>query len=101
MAWCAMATGFVARHDETTSPEAYEVSCRIRMGDCTRPSRRQTDQSRLPPRGLHPKERRLDAPKCGSPAPAKRMLRVSIAVTGLGEPHQVLRQGRRSPTTVH
>src|ERR1019366_9945968 len=31
-------------------------------------------------------------PRCGSPAPAKRMLRVSNAVTGLGEPHQVLRQ---------
>ena len=31
----------------------------------------------------------FDAPKCGSPAPAERMLRVSNAVTGLGEPHQV------------
>ena len=29
-------------------------------------------------------------PRCGSPAPAKRMLRILDAVTGLGEPHQVL-----------
>ena len=32
-------------------------------------------------------------PKCGSPAPAKRMLNVSNAVTGLGEPHQELHPG--------
>jgi len=30
-------------------------------------------------------------PRCGSPAPAKRMLRALNAATGLGEPHQVLR----------
>src|SRR5665648_215789 len=40
-----------------TSPDAYEVSCRVRVGDCTRPSRWRIDRGRPPPRGLHPKER--------------------------------------------
>src|SRR5665811_2632033 len=40
-----------------TSPYAYEVSCRVRVGDCTRPSRRRINRSRPPPRELHPKER--------------------------------------------
>src|SRR5664279_1994561 len=52
-----MATCATARHSEETSPYAYEVSCRVRMGDCIRPSRRQIDKSRPPPRGLHPKDR--------------------------------------------
>ena len=42
-----MATRLMARHSEATSPDAYEVSCRIRMGDCTRPSCQQIDRSRL------------------------------------------------------
>jgi hypothetical protein len=40
-------------------------------------------------------------PVCGSPAPAKRKLRVSIAVTGLGEPHQELHPAGWSASTVH
>src|SRR5664279_1666597 len=36
-------------------------------------------------------------PRCGSPAPAKRMLRALNAVTGLGEPHQVLRPKMTKP----
>jgi hypothetical protein len=52
-----MATIIWARHSEEASPYAYEVSCRVRMGDCIRPSRRQTDRGRPPPRGLHPKDR--------------------------------------------
>jgi hypothetical protein len=47
VARCAMATRLMARHSEATSPYAYEVSCRIRMGDCTRPSCQQIDRSRL------------------------------------------------------
>src|ERR1035437_1997867 len=52
-----MATIIWARHSEEASPYAYEVSCRVRMGDCIRPSRRQIDRGRPPPRGLHPKDR--------------------------------------------
>src|SRR5665811_2637835 len=52
-----MATSVSARHSERTSPYAYELSCRVRMADCIRPSRRQIDRSRPPPGGLHPKER--------------------------------------------
>jgi hypothetical protein len=87
-----MATGFMARHSEETSPDAYEVSCRIRMGVCTRFSCRQIDEKSSTTKRTSPQGASFDTPKCGSPAPAKRMLRVLIAVTGLGEPHQVLRQ---------
>jgi hypothetical protein len=52
-----MATRIMARHSEETSPDAYEVSCRVRMGDCIRPSHQQIERGRPPPRGLHPKER--------------------------------------------
>src|SRR5450759_1959930 len=40
-------------------------------------------------------------PTNGSPAPAKRMLTISSAVTGLGEPHQELQPAGWSPATVH
>ena len=40
-------------------------------------------------------------PTNGSPAPAKRMLKISSAVTGLGEPHQELQPVGWSPATVH
>src|SRR5471032_1104715 len=40
-------------------------------------------------------------PKCGSPAPAKRMLKVSSAVTGLGEPRQELHPVGWSAPNVH
>jgi hypothetical protein len=40
-------------------------------------------------------------PECGSPAPAKRKLRVLNAVTGLGEPHQELHPAGWSASTVH
>ena len=71
------------------------------MGDCTRPSRQQIDKKSSTTERASPQGASFDTPKCGSPAPAKRMLRVLNAVTGLGEPHQVLRRSWRSPTTVH
>ena len=81
-----MATGIRVRHSEETSPDAYEVSCRVRVGDCTRPSRQQIDSVVHRREGFTPRSvsRR---PKCGSPAPAKRMVENLNAVTGLGEPH--------------
>jgi hypothetical protein len=59
---------------------------------CTRPSCQRNDKKSSTTKRASPQGASFDAPKCGSPAPAKRMLRVLNAVTGLGEPHQVLRR---------
>src|SRR5665647_3513810 len=95
-----MASRDVVRHSRQTSPDAYEVSCRVRVGDhpaftpANRP--RSTTTERASPQGAS-----LDAPHVGPPLLPSGKLRVSIAVTGLGEPHQELHPGGRSPTTVH
>jgi hypothetical protein len=60
--------------------DAYEVSCRVRVGEVTRPSRRPRERS---PFGLHPKER-LATPRSGSPASVMRKCADPGTVTELG-----------------
>ena len=88
-----------------TSPDAYEVSCRVRVGGMhpayVRIGLGHNGVGRRPACGLHPKERSYDAPEVGPPLLPSGMCELPGVVTGLGEPHQEPPRGRRARITVH